>query len=165
MTRSPLAGRIDLLVFDFDGVLTDNRVLVLETGQEAVMCSRADGMAFDMFRAAGLSTLIMSTERNPVVAARAAKLRVPVLQAVADKGRALTEHCAAAGVDLGRVAFVGNDLNDLPAFAVAGVRIAVADAHPRVRTAASIVLATRGGDGAAREIAESLLGLEYKGVA
>lgn len=156
-----IEGGVSLLVFDFDGVLTDNRVLVLEDGREAVLCNRADGLAFDMFRAAGLRVLIMSTERNPVVAARAAKLRVPVLQAVGDKGLALNERCRADGLDLRRVAFVGNDLNDLPAMRLVGFPIAVADAHPQVKRMAWAVLATRGGDGAAREVAEDILGLRY----
>lgn len=154
-------GSVSLLVFDFDGVLTDNRVLVLEDGREGVFCSRADGLAFDMFRAARLRVLIMSTERNPVVAARATKLRVPVLQAVGDKGLALAERSRADGLDLQRAIFVGNDLNDLPAMRLVGFPIAVADAHPAVKRQAWTVLATRGGEGAAREIAEAILGLRY----
>lgn len=158
-TSPRLKGLVDLLVFDFDGVLTDNRVLQLEDGSEAVVCNRADGLAFDMFRAAGLPVMIMSTEKNRVVAARARKLRVPALHAVADKGVALRAHAAEAGLETARIAFVGNDLNDLAAFAACGIRIAVADAHPAVLQAAGIVLRTRGGDGVAREIAEDLLGI------
>ncbi len=156
-----IEGGVSLLVFDFDGVLTDNRVLVLEDGREGVLCNRADGLAFDMFRAAHIRVLIMSTERNPVVAARATKLRVPVLQAVGDKGQALAERCRADGLDLRRAVFVGNDLNDLPAMRLVGFPIAVADAHPAVKRQAWTVLATRGGDGAAREVAEDILCLRY----
>lgn len=152
---------VDLLVFDFDGVLTDNRVLVLEDGREAVVCNRADGLGFDLLRDAAVNVMVMSTERNPVVAARAAKLRVPVLQAVADKGTAIASHCRDAGIALSRVAFVGNDVNDLPAMRRVGFPIAVADAHPAVKRIAWAVLATRGGDGVAREVAETLLGLRH----
>src|SRR5207244_3734758 len=130
-----------------------------DDGREAVVCNRADGLAFDMFRAEKFPVLIMSTERNPVVAARAAKLKVAVLQAVEDKGRALAEHCREAGVDLKRVMFVGNDVNDLSALQIVGFPVAVADAHLLVKAAASTVLSSRGGDGAAREVAEGLLGL------
>lgn len=160
-TSGRIAGGVSLLVFDFDGVLTDNRVLVLEDGREAVLCNRADGLAFDMFRAAGVRVMIMSTERNPVVAARAAKLRVPVLQSVGDKGRTLMQLCREDGVDPARVAFVGNDVNDLPAMRLVGFPIAVADAHPQVKRLAWTILATSGGDGAAREVAEDILGLRY----
>lgn len=160
-SRKRILGEVDLIVFDFDGVLTDNRVLVFEDGREAVLCSRTDGLAFDMLRAASIGVMIMSTERNPVVAARAAQVCVPVLQALADKGGALVEHCRVASVDLRRVAFIGNDVNDLSAMRLVGYPIAVADAHPEAKKIAWLVLATRGGDGVAREIAETLLGLQH----
>ncbi len=167
--QEPVPRRIDdgvgLVVFDFDGVLTDNRVLVLEDGREAVLCNRADGLGFDMLRAAAIDTMIMSTERSPVVAARAAKLRVKVLQAVADKGAAIAGHCRDAGIDIRRVVFVGNDVNDLPAMRLVGYPIAVADAHHEVKRIAWTVLAARGGDGAARELAESVLGLRHPALA
>lgn len=148
---------IALLVFDFDGVLTDNRVLVFEDGSEAVFCNRADGLAFDTFRALRLPVLIMSTERNPVVSARAGKLQVQVLQAVVDKGEALDEHCRAHGIDIKRVAYVGNDINDLSAMTKVGFPVAVADAHPKVKAIAWRVLSTPGGAGAARALAEEVL--------
>jgi len=159
MTRR-LDGTVQLIVFDFDGVLTDNRVIVFENGSEAVICNRADGLAFDMLRAAGIPVVIMSTERNPVVSARAAKLQVPVLQAIKDKRQALADHCRATGIDLSRVVFVGNDVNDLPAMESVGFPIAVADAHETVKAKAWAVLATRGGDGVAREVVEQILGLK-----
>jgi YrbI family 3-deoxy-D-manno-octulosonate 8-phosphate phosphatase len=152
---------VDLIVFDFDGVLTDNRVLVMDDGKEAVLCNRADGLGFDMFRAANIPVAIVSTERNPVVARRAEKLRVPVLQNVADKKQTLAEHCRSAGIDLARVVFVGNDINDLAVMRTVGYPVAVADAHPAVLDAAKIVLSAKGGDGAARELAEHVLGLPY----
>ncbi len=157
---SQIRSSVELIVFDFDGVLTDNRVLVFDDGREAVMCNRADGLGFDCLRAAGIPTLIMSTERSPVVSARAAKLRVPVLQAVRDKGEALMSHCSTHGIDRERVMYVGNDVNDLPAMRLVGHRIAVADSNPAVMAIATHVIAARGGEGVAREIAEVLLGLD-----
>lgn len=155
----PAATGVRLAAFDFDGVLTDNRVYVLEDGREAVACNRADGLAFDILRDHGLPALILSTERNPVVSARAAKLRVPVLQGVADKAQALTDYCAAAGVALADVLFLGNDVNDLPALRIVGHPAAVADSHPAALRAARYVLTRRGGDGAVRELVENVLGL------
>ena len=154
--------RIELVAFDFDGVLTDNRVYVFEDGREAVVCNRADGLAFDMFRTAGMPTLILSTERNTVVAARAAKLRIPVVQGFHDKARALASYCQEGGIDLACVMFVGNDINDLAVMQMVGHPLAVADAHPAVKRAARTVLKARGGDGVAREIAETLLALLYE---
>ncbi len=161
MTQPPLSLRdIDVIVFDFDGVLTDNRVLVFEDGREAVSCNRSDGLACDILRAAGVPLFILSKERNPVVSARGRKLDIPVVQSVDDKAAALSELCAARGFDPARTIFVGNDTNDLPAMAVAGYPIAVADAHPNVLAAAWRILETRGGDGAAREILDRILTLE-----
>ena len=155
--QQPTVGQVNLIVFDFDGVLTDNRVLVLEDGREAVFCNRADGLAFDILRNAGLAVLIMTTERNQLAAARARKLRVPILRAVADKGIAIDAICRERGVDPAHVMFVGNDVNDLPAMNRVGHPVAVADANPAVKEAATIVLKTRGGDGVAREVVNLVL--------
>lgn len=157
----PIRHAVDLLVFDFDGVLTDNRVYVFDDGREAVSCNRSDGLGFDMFRLHGVAALILSTETNPVVSRRAEKLKVPVLQGSSDKAASLQSYCAEQGVDPARTLFVGNDVNDLPALRLVGWPVAVADAHAQVLKAARIVLRCRGGDGAAREIAERVLGLDH----
>jgi 3-deoxy-D-manno-octulosonate 8-phosphate phosphatase (KDO 8-P phosphatase) len=159
--KPPLAGRVDLLAFDFDGVLTDNRVWVLESGIEAVLCNRSDGLAFDMMRSRGMPAVIVSTEHNNVVSKRAEKLRVPVLQGVAQKHQALEAYCNSINIKLAKVAFVGNDLNDLTVMRAVGFSIAVADAHPSVKAIANFVLSSRGGDGVAREVVEHLLGFRY----
>jgi 3-deoxy-D-manno-octulosonate 8-phosphate phosphatase (KDO 8-P phosphatase) len=151
------ASDVSLIAFDFDGVLTDNKVYVFQDGSEAVACNRADGLAFDLLRAQGFPTVIISTERNPVVSARAEKLRIPVLQSSADKVAALREHCARNKLDPERAMFVGNDLNDLPIMAASAYALAVADAHPRVREMAWHVLETPGGAGVAREIVERIM--------
>ena len=162
MMNVPLpTGTILLVIFDFDGVLTDNRVIVNEDGGEAVICNRSDGLGFDALRAAGLRPMIMSTERNQVVTKRAEKLKISVLQSVKDKGAAVIEYCNANKIPLDRVMFVGNDVNDLPALRVVGWPVAVQDAHEEVLGCARIVLNSRGGDGAAREIAERILGLSF----
>lgn len=148
-----------LIVFDFDGVLTDNRVLVFADGSEAVLCNRADGLAFDLFRKEGIPVLILSTEKHPVVAARARKLKVPCLQGVADKKSALEKYCAKAGIKLDTMMYVGNDVNDLAVMRIVGHRVCPADAHPQVRAICETVLRRRGGEGVARELAEKVLGL------
>ncbi|MBF0261612.1 MAG: acylneuraminate cytidylyltransferase [Magnetococcales bacterium] len=158
MRGSPLAW-MDAVVFDFDGVLTDNRVLVNQDGIESVLCSRGDGMGFDILRAAGIPAFIMSTETNPVVSARARKLKLPVFQAVRDKGVALETLCREHGFKPERIIFVGNDINDLPAMKIAGFPVAVADAQAVVRKAAWRVLKTPGGFGIVRELIEGILGL------
>ncbi|MBF0295830.1 MAG: HAD hydrolase family protein [Magnetococcales bacterium] len=151
--------RVDAVVFDFDGVLTDNRVLVRQDGIESVTCSRGDGMGFGLLRKAGIPVFIMSTETNPVVSARAAKLKVPVMQAVEDKGSAVRELCEREGFAPERILFVGNDINDLPAFRVVGYPVAVGDAMPVVKQAAWRVLRTPGGAGVVRELMQDVLGM------
>lgn len=154
-----LERRVDLIIFDFDGVMTDNRVLVLEDGREAVFCNRADGLAFDMLRRAKKPAVILSTERNAVVAARAAKLQVPVLQGVQDKAAAVVRYCSKQRIALARTMFVGNDLNDLAALKIVGVAVCPADAHAQVRAACSVILKTAGGAGVVRELVERVLRL------
>ena len=148
-----------LIVFDFDGVLTDNRVLVFEDGREAVWCSRSDGLGFDLFRRHSLRVLILSTEKHPVVAARAAKLKVPCLQGVDDKQNALLAFCLQERIDPQDVLYIGNDINDLRAMSVVGHRACPSDAHPGVKAVCEIVLQSRGGHGVAREVAETILKL------
>ncbi len=147
---------VELVVYDFDGVMTDNRVLVREDGLEAVFCNRSDGLGIGIIRSLGVDQAILSTETNPVVAARAKKLGVPAKHACEDKGQGLRELAHERGVNLSQVLFVGNDTNDLPAFDLAGVRVAPADAHPRILGLAHVVTAAKGGAGVVRELADML---------
>jgi YrbI family 3-deoxy-D-manno-octulosonate 8-phosphate phosphatase len=148
---------VDALVMDFDGVHTDDRVLVSSEGGESVFASRADGLGIGMLREAGLPMLILSKERNPVVAARGAKLGVEVRQGVDDKLPALQAWAAEHGLDLSRVAYVGNDINDAACLREVGWPIVVPDAHPAIMSSARIVLTRPGGRGALRELADRIL--------
>lgn len=149
----PLAA----LVLDFDGVFTDNKVLVFDDGHEAVLCNRGDGYGIEQLRKIGLPILVLSKETNPVVRARCAKLGLPCIDSTDDKLPALQRWLAERQIDLAQVVYVGNDLNDLACVQAVGCGVAVADAHPRLAGAAAIVLQTRGGDGAIRELAEMIL--------
>ena len=148
---------VDAVVTDFDGVHTDDRVHIDADGREFVTASRADGMGVSLLRRAGIGFLIISSETNPVVSARGAKLMVEVLQPVDDKAAALARWSASHGIDLGRIAYVGNDVNDLGCLGMVGWPIAVADAHPLVLAAARVVLSAGGGHGAIRELADRIL--------
>jgi len=149
-----------LVVFDFDGVLTDNRVLVLDNGQEAVFCNRSDGMAIGALRRAGIPVIIMSTETNSVVSARARKLDIPALQALNDKAAALEKFCTERGILLETVIYVGNDLNDRDAMVKVGHSVCPADAHPAIKAISRTVLKAAGGYGVARELVEEVLGMD-----
>ena len=146
-----------LLVLDFDGVLTDDRVYVREDGKESVACSRGDGLGITMLRRTNFPVLVLSTEKNPVVAARSRKLQVECRQGMPDKTLELERILAGRGIDPRNVVFVGNDVNDIGCLRHCGCGLAVADAHPLVKKAAHGVLSHVGGHGAVREIAEMLL--------
>ncbi|GGH39248.1 acylneuraminate cytidylyltransferase [Microbacterium album] len=159
---APLVDRpepidVDAVVTDFDGVHTDDSVLVRSDGLESVSVSRSDGMGVKLLRAAGIRLLILSTETNEVVAARARKLRVDVRHGVEDKAAVLRSWAEEAGVDLARVAYLGNDVNDLGCLASVGWPVVVPEAHPAARAAARVVLTRTGGRGAVRELAERVL--------
>jgi YrbI family 3-deoxy-D-manno-octulosonate 8-phosphate phosphatase len=154
----PTADDIDAVVLDFDGTQTDDRVLIDSDGREFVSVHRGDGLGIAALRKTGLKMLILSSEQNPVVAARARKLQLPVLHGIDRKDLALKQWCEEQGIAPERVLYVGNDVNDLPCFALVGWPVAVASAHDVVRGAARAVTTVPGGDGAVREIASWILG-------
>ncbi|MFE2702392.1 KdsC family phosphatase, partial [Streptomyces mirabilis] len=154
----PPGAHIAAVVLDFDGTQTDDRVLIDSDGREFVSVHRGDGLGIAALRKSGLTMLILSTEQNPVVAARARKLKIPVLHGIDRKDLALKQWCEEQGIAPERVLYVGNDVNDLPCFALVGWPVAVASAHDVVRGAARAVTTVPGGDGAIREIASWILG-------
>lgn len=148
---------VDAVITDFDGVHTPDTAYVDQDGRESVRVSRGDGMGIAMLRRAGVPFLIVSTERNPVVSARADKLEVTALQGVDDKETAVRAWIDDHGLDPARVAYAGNDVNDLPALAVVGWPVAVPGAHPEVLSRSRVVLSAAAGDGAVRELCERVL--------
>lgn len=154
--RRPLPERVDLVVFDFDGVLTDNRVWVDEEGHEMVAANRSDSMGVALLRRLGLKMCVLSTETNPVVSARCRKMQIPAYQGVWDKAEKLKEILQELEVDPAHAIFVGNDVNDMPCFPLVGCAVAVADAQPEAKRAADIVLSRKGGHGAVRELLDIL---------
>jgi YrbI family 3-deoxy-D-manno-octulosonate 8-phosphate phosphatase len=148
---------VDAVVTDFDGVHTDDTALINAKGDERVTVNRGDGMGVRLLREAGVPVLILSTEQHPVVAARAAKLGVECQHGVGNKEAALRQWAAEKGIALERIAYVGNDINDLGALSIVGWPIAVPGSHHSVLSAARVVLSHRGGAGAVRELAERVL--------
>jgi N-acylneuraminate cytidylyltransferase len=163
LNPGPSAIAARAVVTDFDGVHTADRVTVDQNGVESVEVNRSDGMGVARLRRAGIPFLILSSETNPVVRARAAKLGVDAVTGCDDKLRALTDWADRRGLDLADIAFLGNDVNDLACLRAVGWPIVVADAHRDVRAASPIVLRRHGGDGAVRELADRVLaGLEAR---
>jgi len=157
--RRPMPATVKLIVSDFDGVITDNRVWTDENGKETVAASRSDSMRVRQLREMGIEVMILSSEPNPVVKARAEKMGVESVQGIdlRGKGDALKKLLAEKKVDAAHVVYIGNDLNDLPCFEIAGWAVAVADAYPEVLRAADYVLTKPGGHGAVRELCELVL--------
>lgn len=162
---TPDLASVRLLVLDFDGVLTDNRVIVGGNGDESVRCDRSDGLGLERLRAAGrVEAVVLSKETHPVVAARCRKLGLACAQGHDDKLPQLEEMAATRGLAASHVAYVGNDVNDLEAMSWCGVSIAVADAYPQVRAAADLVTRRRGGRGAVREVCDLLIAASDPGL-
>ena len=154
MLSQELLTSVQLIAFDFDGVFTDNSVYVSQEGTESVRCWRSDGLGLTRLRSVGVQSFIISTEANPVVTARANKLKMPCKQGIEDKAATILETCRELGVSPEQTMFVGNDINDIPAFKSVGIPVAVADAYPEVSPHVLYCTEKPGGFGAVREICD-----------
>lgn len=152
-----LPQTVKLVVFDFDGVMTDNRVWVDGEGHEFIAAYRSDSMGLHALRAAGVESVVLSSETDKAVEARCRKMGIEVMQGVKDKAARLTNYLTERGIDPAQVVYVGNDINDLPCFPLVGCAVAVADAQQEVLREADLVLSRNGGFGAVREICERIL--------
>ena len=153
----PMPEKVSLVVLDFDGVMTDNRVWVDQDGHEFVAASRGDGYGLGLLRRAGIEAVVLSTETNPVVAARCDKLKLPYVQGLADKTGVLKSLLEERRVDPSEVVYLGNDVNDTPCFPLVGWAVVVADAHPAAARQADKILSHPGGHGAVRELCDLLI--------
>ncbi len=160
--KRPMPAKIDLLVLDFDGVVTDNRVWVDEEGHEMVAAYRSDSLIMRKLKQAGTDVIIISSEVNPVVAARARKMKVEAIHGIDqdDKSVVLKNVLESRKIDPAHVIYMGNDLNDLTSFALVGWAVAVANAQPEVLRAADFVTTKAGGHGAVREICDLILSVK-----
>ncbi len=155
--RRTMPEKIELLVLDFDGVLTDNRVWVDQDGREMVAANRSDSYGINLLRQAGIETVVISKETNPVVAARCRKMNIPFIQGEDDKASALEKVLAERKIDSSHVVYIGNDVNDLPCFLLVGWAVAVADAMTQVARQADYILTRPGGHAAVRELCDLIL--------
>ena len=149
-------AQIRFAVFDFDGVFTDNRVWTNERGEESVACWRGDAMGLRRLDEVGVDYLILSTETNDAVGARARKIRAACVQGVEDKVPILREEAARRGVSIEETAYVGNDVNDAGCLEVVGLPVVPADAWREVVSLAQVVLERRGGYGCVREFCDAV---------
>lgn len=149
--------KIKLLVLDFDGVMTNNKVIVDEDGKESVICDRRDGLGLEMLRKKGIEVIVISKETTDVVKVRCNKLWIKYIDGIDDKATTLCKELSKRKLAHSKVCFVGNDVNDIDCIKTAGIGIAVADAHPEVIKIADLVTKNKGGDGAVRWVCEWIL--------
>ena len=148
---------LQLIVFDFDGVMTDNRVLVQENGSESVFCDRGDGWGISKLKKADLDIIVLSTEENSVVKTRCKKLGLDCFQNSHNKLNELKKIARSMGLKPNQIAYVGNDINDLNCMAWVGLPIAVKNAVPEIKNIAHFLTDKEGGKGAVREICDIIL--------
>ena len=157
MNIRKIMKNIRLIALDFDGVLTDNRALIMENGTEAVFVNRSDGLAINILKGKGYKFIIISTEKNIVVEQRANKLCIPVISGVSDKKNILLKYCNNEDINLKDVFFIGNDINDVEVMKISGKAGCPNDAYESVKKHADIILKTNGGMGVVRELLELML--------
>jgi len=156
--RRKLPAKTSLVVMDFDGVLTDNLVHMDEQGNEQVSSSRGDSMGLRLVRETlPIDFMVISTEVNPVVAARCKKLKLEYFQGIDDKPSVLRKVIREKGIPAEEIIFIGNDVNDIGCLEIAGYAVAPADAEPIVKRHADLVLTRKGGKGAVRDFCDILL--------
>ena len=156
---------VHTIVFDFDGVFTDNKVWVDQIGVESVQCDRADGLGFDLLRAFikannwALNYFILSKEKNPVVSIRAQKLQINCVQSMSNKADYIANYLGENNLSAKGLVYLGNDLNDLAVMRISGFSVAPSDAHALILDQADLVLPQKGGDGFVRAFIELLIGI------
>ena len=149
-------AEIRLVVFDFDGVFSDNRVWTNDRGEESVACYRGDSLGLRRLDEVGVDYFVVTQETNDAVPARARKIRIDCIRGIEDKLPVLREEVAKRGVSLAETAYVGNDVNDAECLAAVGLPVVPADAWAEVIPLAKLVLTRAGGHGCVRELCDAV---------
>ncbi len=149
-------AEIELIVFDFDGVMTDNTAILMEDGSEGVIVNRADGVGVSNLKKLGIPMVILTSEANPVVKRRAEKLKLEIISNIDNKKDRLSAYLVDHKIDKDHVIYVGNDLNDLEVMQMIGFPVCPADSHPKIVEVSKLVLDCNGGEGVSRAIFDIL---------
>ena len=152
---TPLS-EIRLVVFDFDGVFSDNRVWTNDRGEESVACFRGDSAGLRRLDEVGVDYFVLTSETNDAVPARARKIRIECVRGIEDKLPVLEAELQRRGVSLAETAYVGNDINDAGCLAAVGLAVVPSDAWPEVVPLAGVVLTRAGGHGCVREFCDAI---------
>ena len=153
-----IPSKLDVVLFDFDGVMTDDSVFVDETGKETVRCNRGDGMGISLLKKAGIKAAVLSTEANPVVAARCKKLKIECFYNLGhNKLESMKRYFSNNSLSPENSIYMGNDINDLDCMHYAGCAVAPRNASEKVKKEADIIIEKFGGEGAVRELCDLIL--------
>ena len=152
---------LKLIVYDFDGVLTDNTFYLSEKGLETVRLSRADGLAISLIKNLGIKQIILSSEKNPVVKFRANKLGIDVYFGVGNKKIVLKEITKKLNIDFTKTLYLGNDINDLEAMSLCSHRACPQDSYQEIKNISNIIIPKNGGTGVVRYIYDKLIKNNY----
>jgi len=150
---------IELIIYDFDGVMTNDTVIVSEDGKESIICHRYDGWAINLIKELNIPQIILSTESNSVITKRAVKLEIEAYKGILDKEKWLREYSRKNYILLTSILYVGNGLNDLEAMKIIGYKVAPADAHPKILEIADFITKAKGGEGVLMEVFDCLKGI------
>jgi 3-deoxy-D-manno-octulosonate 8-phosphate phosphatase (KDO 8-P phosphatase) len=156
------AARVRLACFDVDGTLTDGRLIFDSEGRELKAFHVRDGQGLALLRQAGIATAFVTARPGGIAEQRARELGAEACVQVADKLACVRSLAQRQGIDLDAVAFMGDDMADLPILNAAGLAVAPADAHPWIASRVHWRTRARGGEGAARELCDLLLAAQGK---
>ena len=148
--------KIKQIFYDFDGVMTNNQVLLTEDGTESVFVNRSDGLAVSYFKKMRIKQCIISTETNPVVSKRAEKLKIPCYQGISNKLEEIKKLLTNSDLHMDDVAYVGNDLNDLEVMQYLPNTFCPKDSHPEILKVAQHTLKSSGGEGVIMDLYNTL---------
>ncbi|MCB4790713.1 MAG: HAD hydrolase family protein [Elusimicrobia bacterium] len=151
---------IKLIIYDFDGVMTNNTVMIDQDGKEYVTVSRSDGLAVILIKKMNIPQLILTAETNHIVSNRAKKLGIDIIQTVENKLYSLKDYLIKNKINREGVVYLGNEINDMEAMKYVGFSVCPADANEKIKKISDIVLKTKGGYGAIREFFDILMGVE-----
>lgn len=159
----PEVQSVKLLLSDIDGVMTDGKLIYGSDEVELKAFHVRDGLGIKLWQGCGLDFGMVTARRSPIVTRRAQELSIEIVeQGRPDKRAAVSQIAQERGVELSEVCYVGDDLHDLSAIQAVGLGVTVCDAPEEIKSAAQIVLTSRGGEGAIRELVEFIL--KSKGV-
>lgn len=155
-------AKIEMLILDFDGVMTDGFVYMNQNGEESVRVSRLDGLGMEMIQKSSIRCAVISREKNPVVEARCKKLNLVYFQGALDKKKIFMDILSNFSIDPKNVCYIGDDIIDAECLELAGIGVVPSDAHPKVLKVADYIAKAGRGNHLVREVCDMIL--EHKGL-